>query len=165
MTDAERSGHPTEVATLETIIEHGRYGIRRPEIGSARHCWSYNYITCLIYFDFEWILWYKKVIRQMDAAFAHKCSQTQSCDKFKEGFGIIQPQSGRVLASFHSRTWIHLGAPETKQLLEQCVSPGESAPKGANVFLSANKILMTVSWDARLAFHINFFQKRRKINS
>ena len=81
-------------------------------------------------------------------------------------FGVVQPQLGRVLRRFVTvnETCIHHNTPNSKQQSKQWILPGESAPKKAEVSLSANKVMPTVFWDARDVIHIDYLQKGRTIN-
>ena len=61
-------------------------------------------------------------------------------------------------------TWINHNTPKNKQVSKQWVLPGKSAPKKAKVGLTANKVMVTVFWDARAVIHMDYLQKGRTIN-
>lgn len=52
-----------------------------------------------------------------------------------------------------NETWTNHSTPETKEQLSQWIDPDESK---ANVGLSANKVMITVFWDAYGIIHISF---------
>ncbi|KAL7726572.1 hypothetical protein ACLKA6_010437 [Drosophila palustris] len=53
---------------------------------------------------------------------------------------------------------------ESKEQSKQWISTGETAPKKAKIGLSANKVMVTVFWDARGVIHVDYLEKGRTIN-
>ena len=84
----------------------------------------------------------------------------------KDCLELFNRNSNEFLRRFITvdETWIHYNTPETKQQSKQWVSPGEPAPKKANVRLSANKVMAIVFWDPRGIIHIDYLQKGKPIN-
>ncbi len=61
-------------------------------------------------------------------------------------------------------TWVHLSTPESKQQSMALCEQGEPASKKAKVGRSANKIMVTVFWDAKGVLLIEYHSKGRNVN-
>ncbi|GFU54412.1 mariner transposase [Trichonephila clavipes] len=61
-------------------------------------------------------------------------------------------------------TWVHHFTPKTKELSKQSIEKGELAPKKAKTVPCADKIIVSVFWDARGIIFIDYLEKGKTIN-
>ena len=147
-------------------LKYSQYFVGQSEIKSAGDCGSHRHITWLSDFDFKWSLGYEKTICKMGATFAHNLPQIQSCDNFEGVFDIVQLQYGWVLAPFDNRGQ-NIDSPQ--QTRDQAAvktvsfSVWISTEEGQSG-LTANKVMVTVSWGACGIIHFDYIQRGRTIN-
>ena len=60
-------------------------------------------------------------------------------------------------------TWVHYYEPENKAQSHQWVGPGSLRPKKFKTQPSADKVMVTVSWDSKGVIMLNFLPKRSTI--
>ncbi|QQP31674.1 Putative mariner transposase [Caligus rogercresseyi] len=164
--DAERSGRPVEVATPETIqkIHDMVLADRRLKVREIVEAIGISHGSVVS------ILKDHLAMKKLSARWVprlltidHKRNRVTTSMECLALFNRNKDEFFRRFVTV-DETWIHYNTPETKQQSKQWVLKGESAPKKANVGLSANKVMATVFWNARGVIHIDYLQKGRTMN-
>ena len=84
----------------------------------------------------------------------------------RTNLNLFEEDSANFLKRFVTmdETWVHHLTPETKQQSKKWKHPGSPPPKKANTVPSAEKVMVSVFWDADGILLIDYLQKGQTIN-
>lgn len=128
--------------------------------------WNYWYMAWLNCFDLDWSLPYEKGSCKIDPSMLINDPNRNRVATLKELLAFFS-HNFTFLRRFIivNKKWHHHNTFETRQQSKQWVSQGKSAPKKTKVDISVNIVIAKVYYEARGIIHIEYFQKRRIINS
>ena len=141
--DAERSGRPREVITLEIVDKiHGMIlDVPRTKVRELAE--AVNISTERVHHILHEYLDMRKLSARWVPRLLTIDHKRERVTISKECLAMFNRNPNEFLRRFVTvdETWIHHNTPETKEQSKQWVSPGEHAPKKAKAGLSGNEVM------------------------